>query len=84
MTLLASLFLEVGLSLHAQVPSPVHHWKWDINETRNPYGVVAAGFEHEFSPRLSGRFFIRHESAISVYDYGTDSAGVSITWRPFR
>lgn len=85
---LASLFLEVGLSLHSQVPCACRDgfdfWRWDITETRNPYGSAAIGFEHEFSPRFSARFYVRHESAITVNDYGTDSAGAAITWRPFK
>lgn len=80
-TVLASLFLELGLSAHAQVPT----WnRFDINETVNPYGVVAIGFEHEFSRKFSARVYVRHESAITAYDYGTDSAGAAITWRPFQ
>lgn len=78
---LASLFLELGLSIHSQVPT----WnRFDINETVNPYGSVVVGFEHEFSRKLSARVYVRHESAVRAYDYGTDSAGAAITWRPFR
>lgn len=86
--LLASMFLELGLSLHSQVPCACrtgHEWnRFDITETQSPYGTVALGFDHDFSPRFSARVYVRHESAITAYDYGTDSAGASITWRPFK
>lgn len=86
-TVLASLFLELGLSIHSQVPCACRDgydfWRWEINETRNPYGSAALGFEREFSSKFSIRVFVRHESAITVNDYGTDSAGAAITWRPF-
>ena len=87
-TVLASLFLELGVSLHAQVPCACRdgygYWRFSINETRNPYGTVALGFEHEFSRKFSARVYVRHESSISERDFGTDSAGAAITWRPFR
>lgn len=85
-TVLASLFLELGLSIHSQVPQvepPYTFRRFDINETVNPYGSVVVGFEHEFSRKFSARVYVRHESAITAYDYGTDSAGAAITWRPF-
>jgi len=86
--LLASMFLELGLSMHSQVPCACRDgygwWKWDVTQTVNPYGTVALGFDHDFSPRVSGRFYVRHESAITVNDHGTDSVGASITWRPFK
>lgn len=82
------MFLELGLSLHSQVPCACRdghdYWRWDINETHNPYGTVALGFEHEFNRKFSARIYLRHESAMTAYDYGTDSAGAAITWRPFR
>lgn len=87
-TVLASLFLELGVSIHSQVPCACRDgygwWLWDVNQTTNPYGAVSIGFEHEFSRKFSARVFVRHESAITVNDYGTDSAGAAITWRPFR
>ena len=86
-TVLASLFLELGLSIHSQVPCACREgfqWnRFDVNETVNPYGSVVVGFEHEFSRKFSARVYVRHESAITAYDYGTDSAGAAITWRPF-
>ena len=85
---MASFFLELGLSLHSQVPCACRDgygwWKYEINETHNPYGSAALGFERELSSKFSARVFVRHESAISVNDFGTDSAGAAITWRPFR
>jgi len=86
--LLASMFLELGLSMHSQVPCACRdgydYWRFDITESKSPFGVVAIGFDHDFSPRVSGRFYVRHESAITVNDHGTDSVGASITWRPFK
>lgn len=86
--MLAGLFLELSLSLHSQVPCACRDgygwWLWDVNQTTNPYGAVSIGFEHEFSRKFSARVFVRHESAITVNDYGTDSAGAAITWRPFK
>lgn len=87
-TVLVSLFLELGVSIHSQVPCACRDgyswWSWDVNQTVNPYGAVAIGFEHEFSRQFSARVFVRHESAITVNDYGTDSAGAAVAWRPFR
>ena len=87
-TVLASLFLDLSLSLHSQVPCACRDgcqwWRWEINETVNPYGSVALGFEHEFSRQFSARVFVRHESATTVNDYGTDSAGAAVAWRTFR
>lgn len=86
--MLAGLFLELSLSMHSQVPCACRDgygwWTWDVNQSVNPYGSVALGFEHELNSKFSVRVFVRHESAITVNDHGTDSAGAAVAWRPFR
>jgi hypothetical protein len=82
---LCGFFLDVGLSIHDQCPSAGSHnyWRYDINETRNPYGVLAVGYEANLSMRVSLSLALRHESSIPVNDKGTDSVQLTLRWHPF-
>lgn len=91
MTMLAcficGFYLQGGITLHAQTQAPeryrYEYWRYDITVTRNPYGVIAIGHETAISPRLRFAVEVRHESAIGVNDFGTDSLGISLKWRPW-
>ena len=95
---LCGFFLDAGLSAHEHIRSagtePVvidglslteqQYWRYDINETRNPYGVLAIGYEARFSPRLSLSISLRHESSVATNeDHGTNSAELNLRWHPF-
>lgn len=87
MSILACIYLSAGLSVHAQSPTPpkqYNHWRWDITETHNPYGIVRAGCEKQLTSKLTLDVGLRHESSIPKNDFGVDSAFVELKWKPFR
>lgn len=58
-------------------------WAYDINKTRNPYGVLALGYEHEVSAQVRVSLQLRHESSIAMNDHGTNSAQLTLRWKPW-
>jgi hypothetical protein len=86
--LIASFFLQGGLALMQTHPSPEIHgfeyWRYDPTVVSNPYGVVAAGFEHDWG-RWNVSLEGRHMSSMSTHlDYGTNTLDLSVRVHPFQ
>lgn len=60
-------------------------YRYDINRTRNPYGVLALGYQFDLSRKLQLTLKLQHESSLSTgRDRGTNSAQLVMRWSPFR
>ena len=55
---------------------------YDINETRNPYGSYALGYDFSFK-RLTFDIRAQHQSSIAVSDHGENIFKFSLRWYPF-
>lgn len=87
--ILCGLYLTGGLSVHHQVSDArncgYQYWRYDQNETKNPYGIAAAGYEFLDSRKLRITVEFRHESSIATgKDHGLNEGALLVTWRPFR
>jgi hypothetical protein len=86
--ILLGLYLSVGTAYVDPAPTPSSHaygqTKNDLGGYHSPYGIVALGWSGEVSRRFSVNLEARHMSSIPGRDWGTNSAEVRVTWRPFR
>lgn len=85
----ADVFVDVGLSVHRQaslppqtVPGYVVVNRYDIPVTRNPYGVLAIGYQQHLNQHFNLSIAARHESSIPAKDHGTDSLQFMLRWMP--
>lgn len=59
-------------------------YRYDVERTKNPYALVALGYEFDLSRRLRLQFKLQHESSLATgRDHGTDSAQLVLRWKPF-
>lgn len=83
----ADVFIDFGLSMHRQVPLPAQTLpgyrlvgRYDIPETRNPYGVLSLGYQQPLNRHFNLSIALRHESSVPVRDCGTDSLQLTVRW----
>jgi 2-hydroxychromene-2-carboxylate isomerase len=82
--LLCGFFIDGGISAHHSYdPRPGRYFYYDINRTRNPYGILAAGYQFPKFKQFETSLQLRHESAIEAHDHGTDSLQLTIRWTPW-
>jgi hypothetical protein len=86
MTILAGLYFALGGAYMLPHPalSSGKLWLYDINEIRNPYGVVSVGWTSPEERRWAFTVELRHESSIPGGDNGTNTIEARLTWRPFK
>lgn len=87
--ILCGLYLTGGLSVHHQISIAQDrgytYWMYDQNQTKNPYGIAAAGYELLDSKKLRIAVEFRHESSIATgKDHGLNEGVILIIWRPFK
>jgi hypothetical protein len=85
--LLCGLYVEgsvMALREQPPPPPPFTHWLYERTVTKNPYGTIAVGLEHELRPGLRLFGELRHESALGTReDDGEDSVRLGVRWYPF-
>ena len=86
--ILCGLYFETAIQINKPQPTPppqYTHWLYERTHTRNPYGTLAIGFEHSFTPKLEAFVELRHESSFDLpSDKGEDSFRIGVKYKPFR
>jgi len=75
------LYMEGGLAhqfRHGSCGQPYTYCTWDRNFYKPALAHLEFGISQEFTNRLSGSIFVRHESLPTVNDYGVNQFGVSL------
>jgi len=84
--ILSAFFLQGGVAVMPSIHRPDEqyvYWRYDVNASENPYGIVEAGFDHDWG-RWNVSLYGRHISSIPVGDHGTNTVEVSVRVHPFR
>lgn len=85
--ILCNLYLSAGAAYLNTVHAPPCQncaWYHDITRPKNPYGVLAVGWETPQLRGLSAGLEARHMSSTSSgKDAGVDTIEARLTWRPF-
>ncbi len=87
--LLCGLYFAAGLSAHHQIAPATDkgmvYWDYDINYTRNPYGIASIGYSFVDTKKWNMSLELRHESSLATNnDHGLTEAALMVTWHPFK